>query len=303
MKKKKEIFPVYIYLHKYGAERMGKTTSWGNKETVIKVYRPEAQIINFNQVIFEENMKEKQKTQTFIIKGKKHYLLSFEQDLKEIGYYFENTLVENKYIHNSKIKFGKTNDYTRLCYLSENWKADKTFNLPEQYSEALQFCKEQLKIAEEYFKEEIPEYIECLKDIVGGNTITKGKIYKVIKEDCNNYQYGFINNNNNRDGFSKLYFRPSTKEAYEAQNRLTFGGNEVTIHISEDTCRIQCKGEVGTYEELLKIYNKYKDEKLTFGSKSTYFKGYNVLTIGCTAGSLEEIEKIINRCKELLNEK
>jgi hypothetical protein len=320
-------FPCYVSMTKYGYDHwvpniMGVNPTLSGEEHIKKEY-PYAQIINFNQIIFKENMqmKEKQKPQTFAIIGKPHQLISMEEDLKEIGYInWDN--YKTTYEIDSWDRIGlccntlswenKNIELTRISGDTE----DKRFNLPEQYSEALQFCKEQLKIAEEYFKEKIPEYVECVKEDVD---IKKGKIYKVHKQTCWNENYVYYLEKK-FNPYYIAYFKPSTKEAYEVQNRLTFGGNEVTIEKKDNkTIFITCNRITGTYQELLNIYKyiKYCGENniyLNFGGKKIVdFSILNTrvtedtmrtpfVKIGCTEGTYEELGKIINECKNLIEQ-
>lgn len=108
------------------------------------------------ELYIEPTMKqEKIKPQTFCITGKPHHLKAFVEDLKEIGYNDWGKHLEGSkfnYIGINNRKFEKAiPELTRLEYEGE---PDKHFTLPSQYPEALQFCKEQKEIAENYFKKE-----------------------------------------------------------------------------------------------------------------------------------------------------
>jgi hypothetical protein len=107
------------------------------------------------ELYIEPTMKqEKIKPQTFCITGKSHHLQAMEEDLKEIGYYISSFNTDHReggicsnFIH--------PEDLEKFLYITRMVEeTDKTFNLPSQYSEALQFCKEQKEIAENYFKKE-----------------------------------------------------------------------------------------------------------------------------------------------------
>jgi hypothetical protein len=63
----------------------------------------------------------------------------------------------------------------------------------------------------------IPEYVECLKD--SSNEFTKGRIYKVRRDHANYYEVEMDDKGSTTNGWTKLYFKPSTKEEYEKQNQ------------------------------------------------------------------------------------
>lgn len=110
--------------------------------------------------------------------------------------------------------------------------ADKNvYKLPEQYEEAL-------KVASEVV-EEIPEYVECIRS--GITSATKGKIYKVVKldEDVLTYIDNFGNENlianvlSKGKGTGHTDFKPSTKEAFYAQNKPVFKVGDWVV-VTED---------------------------------------------------------------------
>lgn len=70
----------------------------------------------------------------------------------------------------------------------------------------------------EEFKEEIPEYVECL--INYNNQFTKGKIYKTNKKlDEYGNIYIIKDDMGDRNGLKPSNFKPSTKEAYDRQQK------------------------------------------------------------------------------------
>lgn len=336
------VFPVYIYLERESSSWMPfKYDGLDSVKEWIKKEHPKAQIINFNQVIFEENMeiKEKQIPQTFAVKGKEHHLICFMADLEESGYIKHKDFDECKFsqfIHNNinRVYNNNREDITLFKNIG-GWnnsfdQKNQKFTLPEQYSEALQFCKEQLKIAEEYFKEEIPEYVEVIdggycytthSDAIYKFNLTKyiqnkqaktGKIHKVLKKDIVNGEddiYIIQSDSGQQYIINIEGVIPSTKEAYEAQNRLTFGGNEVTIEQIKNTASvfdsiyIKCKGETGTYKQLERIYDKHLNSTMMFGKAICTFNNVENVKIGCTTGTLTELRKILEKCNELLDEK
>jgi len=69
-------------------------------------------------------------------------------------------------------------------------------------------------------KNSIPEYVECL-DYVDGQ-FTKGKIYLINKDRDNSYTVYFVtldDSGSTTNGWGKSKFKPSTKEAYDLQNK------------------------------------------------------------------------------------
>lgn len=65
-------------------------------------------------------------------------------------------------------------------------------------------------------KEVIPEYVECIEGY--SDQFTKGKIYKISTTFISDYQYHTeIDDKGLPNRWSKNKFKPSTKEAYDAQ--------------------------------------------------------------------------------------
>ena len=111
------------------------------------------------------------------------------------------------------VKLGATNRQKLLCrykdmyyFIDETNNIDNSLILPEGYIHQLHSYLNIMKNPEE----KIPEYVECIKPLLHS---TVGKIYKVIdskncESDRLDYKYSWQENQ----------FKPSTKEAYEAQN-------------------------------------------------------------------------------------
>jgi len=102
-------------------------------------------------------------------------------------------------------------------------------------------------------------------------------------------------------------------------DKLTFGGNEVTLKKENNTVLITCKGVTGTYEELLEISVNYIDFKSKYNCKfgTERLKLFTInnnevepelsevldddsITIGCTTGTVKEFRNILKECKLLL---
>ena len=111
------------------------------------------------------------------------------------------------------VKLGATNRQKMLCrykdmyyFIDETNKIDNSLVLPEGYIHQLQTYLTVMKNQEE----KIPEYVECIEPLVHS---TVGKIYKVIdSKKCESNVLGYNYN------WKEDQFKPSTKEAYEAQN-------------------------------------------------------------------------------------
>ena len=111
------------------------------------------------------------------------------------------------------IRLGATNKQELSCgckdvyyFINETNKIDCSLILPEGYIHQLQTCLNIMKNQEE----KIPEYVECIKPLLHS---TVGKIYKVIdSKNCESdrLDYEYI--------WQEKQFKPSTKEAYDAQN-------------------------------------------------------------------------------------
>ena len=111
------------------------------------------------------------------------------------------------------VKLGATNRQKLLCrykdmyyFIDETNNINNSLILPEGYIHQLQTYLNIMKKQED----KIPEYVECIKPLLHS---TVGKIYKVIdskncESDRLDYKYSWQENQ----------FKPSTKEAYDAQN-------------------------------------------------------------------------------------
>lgn len=87
------------------------------------------------------------------------------------------------------------------------------YTLPAQWNEALKAASE--------VEEEVPEYYELIKEI-STDVWTVGKIYKCKYPTNLEHSFNFIDDSgapNGMSGSNYLYFKPSTKESYEAQQQ------------------------------------------------------------------------------------
>jgi hypothetical protein len=108
-------------------------------------------------------------------------------------------LTDDKEYYSGDSKYGDT-AYDRLVYSDGKWA--KIISLPETKVES---------------KEVIPEYVECIFGYEG--QFTKGKIYKLTPTKSI-YQYEVENCDNGlRNAWMKQHFKPSTKEAFDTQNK------------------------------------------------------------------------------------
>lgn len=124
-------------------------------------------------------------------------------------------------------------------------------------------------------EETVPEYVECVKDR-GMSTITTGKIYKAFHKNTSIGRQGFINNYGREDCFGAEYFKPSTRQAYEAQQ------NKKSVSVDNEEFKV---GDWVTFlpevAKKLGYYTTFWNEKwgtrvvkeITNGGKDLYFGG------------------------------
>ena len=118
------------------------------------------------------------------------------------------------------IKLGANNTQGLLCrgedmyyFIDETNKIDCSLILPEGYIHQLQTYLNIMKNQ----KEKIPEYVECIKENPHYNVYGElGKIYKVL--DWNSSITDCMLKGTTSGSTDKTRFKPSTKEAYDAQN-------------------------------------------------------------------------------------
>ena len=105
----------------------------------------------FKKYVLKEEVMSKQ-AQTFKITGSKSLLKAMWSDLLEIGYTETNYTPDNNYVGSStymatnatKTSNNTIKNYKELYCGDVGGQFHKTFNLPEQYTEALEFAKQQL---------------------------------------------------------------------------------------------------------------------------------------------------------------
>ena len=171
------------------------------------------------------------KPQTFSIQGKEHQLKAIWEDLKELGYTTSDdefslsrkTLYENAITTNVQIISTKEN-YLKLVAI-EDPRKDKTFQLPQQYQETLDFAKEHIK--HPYWNQEaykVGDWITVIGyderysyDLYHGDL---GKSYLITKIDKDGL---FFNEN---DALSKTVVKVRKATEEEIKSELLKQANE-----------------------------------------------------------------------------
>jgi len=152
------------------------------------------------------------KAQTFGITGPQSLLKAIWEEMKLLGYRSNSPFTHwNLLSHNSPSNDDKDLFIAFYDYFLPD-KLDKTFVLPKEYNEALAHAKEMLN--DKYWVKE-PKYVECIYST--SESITVGKIYTYPKIIDNNG----MQRSHPLDG-SIFKYKPSTKEAYDAQNKPKF---------------------------------------------------------------------------------
>ena len=117
---------------------------------------------------------------------------------------------------------------------------------------------------EEAMKTFIPEYVEAIQQSDG---YTIGKIYKNLSDSTKEW-YRNIDDKNRENGWSYLNFKPSTKEAYDAQ----FVVKEPEFVLPE---KWQIKRNKENHEIINNWMNNHHKDKITYGTtdyaSSKYF--------------------------------
>lgn len=84
-----------------------------------------------------------------------------------------------------------------------------------------QFKRDVLNYSPKQATDDVPEYYECIDDSGSYHNFKKGRIYKCVNPNNLEAVENFIDDKGIRDGWSGQnykHFKPSTKEAYDAQN-------------------------------------------------------------------------------------
>lgn len=120
------------------------------------------------------------------------------------------------------VKLGATNRQKLLCrnkdmyyFINETNRIDNSSVLPEGYIFQLETYLNIMKNQED----KIPEYVECVEEQPQHNNYGElGKIYKVLDWNCSITDCVLLGTTSGST--AKKRFKPSTKEAYDAQNNL-----------------------------------------------------------------------------------
>lgn len=148
----------------------------------------------FKKYVLKEDVMSKQ-AQTFKITGSKSLLKAMWSDLLEAGYTEKSYAPDNNYKQsneyistnlNSKCSLSDKEDFKVLYCGNVGGDFHKTFNLPEQYTEALEFAKQQLDPSFWAPKFEVGDYVVVLSDESyhygnsnGPEKPVVGQIYKI----------------------------------------------------------------------------------------------------------------------------
>lgn len=137
------------------------------------------------------------------------YCLAIEKFRKPTG--FGPKWYNEGYLDYSGIHQGSSKPSTSLTEISEDQFKREILNYSPKQSIDNQLIDK--------MNDEIPEYWEIIEDLYPNccNGYKKGTIVKADNKFHNSNTVGFINYNNIPDGFNSSNFKPSTKEAYEAQ--------------------------------------------------------------------------------------
>lgn len=158
------------------------------------------------------------------------------------------------------------------------------YKLPEQYDEALKAASE--------VDEEIPEYVEFI------DTAHKGKIVKVVEWTPHVYCRVRFFNGDKSEPF-KYLVKPSTKEAYDAQNRpvsetLILGTSNVKITIYKDGTII-AENKNGTIKMIKQLIEQMQNAPFIGKWDSIY----TTIKIGCSTFTLDELKQIVTAYDKL----
>ena len=185
---------------------------------------------------------------TFFIKSDSEPLIrAMWSELKQLGYITEAddysldalelnyNAVTNKFVDDAS-ENNNLEDYKFLCAIDTVGGATE-FTLPDDWDEALAFAKEQI----ESFDKPLPEYVECISSET--NDFTIGKIYNFpnpIDNDGDKIPIDILNG-------SLWKFKPSTKEAFDAQNKAAIESLEENCYykVVEDEFWMVGKVSVG----------------------------------------------------------
>ena len=181
--------------------------------------------------------------------------------------------------HFNKISnISQSHDFADAKYIETKEKYE-FYNATEEEKHWLETCIKADKFIsyKEAMKTFIPEYYEYIGEInLHSTEFIKGKTYKIVNKNNLEALYNFINEKGIANGWSGTnwkYFKPSTKEAYDAQfvvkepkvvleepkdKVLTLSSN----YGKESIVKVECS-EGGIYQlgDKIKVFDKYSPNK------------------------------------------
>lgn len=129
-----------------------------------------------------------------------------------------------------------------------------------------EICTEAEYLAQ--FKESLPEYYECVKTSC---SFTKGKIYKIINPNNLEDVYNFLDNKGVQNGYAgnnHENFKPSTKEAFDLQNKSKDVMNKPNFEVGK-WYNIRYNYSNSNYNLVFKV-NKCDHDSVYFDNRQYY---------------------------------
>lgn len=232
------------------------------------------------------------------VTGSISLLKAFKEELVELGYNIKDSMFDHYTKYNYNLVTNWNDEDNKMSYCTNGHsriKANQQFILPQDWNKALQLAAE--------VEEEIPEYVEWVNNIgCGGlgwmcdkSDFKKGKIFCTLTDDLP--KSGLNTDKSNwRYALSKEWyavnFKPSTKEAFDEQNKPKFKQGDWLYSEKENSLikfkSVDSKNKIASDE-----YHQIVNDYIFTGSSDYVTDSYKV-----SLATKEQIEKILTKVAE-----
>lgn len=296
--------------------------SWSDREFYEENNYTEITIEQFKKHILKEDMK----TELLglpIIKGEKHHLEAFVQDCEKFGYILDfNSEKQDQFI---RLCYNQLNDILTKARGMDLWwgggyiKPDytgndinipiKTFNLPQDWSKALDFMKENMdrwnKIQEENKQPEfkVGDYVVCL-DTQATRNGKKDEIYKIIDKSSEK-DWVYINHFSTIHTSRLRFATPQEIEEYLNKPKIfkmTSRSGDFELEVSKKGIYYRPEDVFldATHIENMFRFGEIRNEKSSTRKQASYSFQFETVRVGCKSGcSIQQFQEVYKYYKSL----